>query len=73
MTGEPTNRNDKIVGRFCETPCGLTQTLYNLEPTLMKGRGGTPVPPASAASKIQERRSRSDTAYQMPTGSWFSS
>jgi hypothetical protein len=32
----------------------------------MKGRGGTPVPHAPAASKIQERRSRSDTPYQTP-------
>jgi hypothetical protein len=73
MAGAPTNRNDKIVGRFCETPWRLTQTPYNVEPTLMKGRGGTRVPPASAASKIQERRSRSDTPYQMPTGLWFPS
>ena len=71
MTREPANRNDKIVGRFCETPWRLTQTPYNLEPTLMKGRGGTPVPPVSSASNTQERRSRSDTPYQMPTGLWF--
>ena len=29
MAGAPTNRNDKIVGRFCETPWRLTQTPYN--------------------------------------------
>ena len=44
MAGDTmTNTNDdKIVGRFCETPWRLTQTPYNVEPTLMKGRGGTP-------------------------------
>ena len=45
---------------------GLTQTPYNVESGLMKGRGGTPVPPAPAASKIHGRRSQSDTPYQTP-------
>jgi hypothetical protein len=49
--------NVKTVGRLCQTP-------YNVEPALMKGRGGTPVPPVPAVSKFQERRSRSDTPYQ---------
>ena len=58
---------------FCEprNVSGLTQTPYNVEPTLMKGRGGTPVQPAPAPSKIQKRRSRSDTPYQTPAGLWF--
>jgi hypothetical protein len=43
-----------------------SQTPYNVEPALMKGRGGTPVPPARAAFDAQERRSRSDTPYQTP-------
>jgi hypothetical protein len=32
----------------------------------MKGRGGTPVPPARATSNIHEWRSRSDTPYETP-------
>jgi hypothetical protein len=58
--------NVKTVGRLCQTPWRFTETPYNVEPALMKGRGGTPVPPVPAVSKFQERRSRSDTPYQTP-------
>jgi hypothetical protein len=60
--------NVKTVGRLCEPRklSGFTQTPYNVESALMKGRGGTPVPPVQAVSKFQERRSRSDTPYQTP-------
>jgi hypothetical protein len=40
----------KIVGRLCQTPWHFTETPYNVEPALMKGRGGTPVPPVPAVS-----------------------
>jgi hypothetical protein len=45
-----------------------SQTPYNVDPALRKGRGGTPMTPGPAASNIQERRSRSDTPYQTPAG-----
>ena len=51
----PMTNNAKTVGRLCQTPWRFTETPYNVEPALMKGRGGTP-----------ERRSRSDTPYQTP-------
>ncbi len=60
-----------VAGRFCETPGRLTQTPYNVEPALMEGRGGTPVPPGPAASKTQGRRLRSDPPYQTPARLWF--
>jgi hypothetical protein len=60
-----------IVGRFCETPGRLTQKPYNVEPALMKGSGGTPVPTGPAASNTQGRRSQSDAPYQTPARLWF--
>ena len=43
-------------------------TLYDSEEgqkaALMKGRGGTPVPPVAQGSNAQERRSRSDAPYR---------
>ncbi len=44
----------------------MTNDVKTVGPALMKGKGGTPAPPAPAASNIQERRSRSDTPYQTP-------
>ena len=44
----------------------MTNDVKTVGPALMKGRGGTPVPLAPAASNIQERRSRSEAPYQTP-------
>ena len=44
----------------------MTSDVKTVGLALMKGRGGTPVPPAPAASNVQERRPRSDMPYQTP-------
>ena len=61
----PMTNNAKTVGRLCQTPWRFTETPYNVEPALMKGRGDI-VPPALTAFTTEERRSRSDTPYQTP-------
>jgi hypothetical protein len=59
--------NSKTGGRLCQKPWRFTVRPYDIEPVLMKGRGGTPVRLVPAVFKFQNGGDGVTRATKRPT------